>query len=228
MNVDLEKCLVGDAAGLQALVLRMRTAPQAHVRAGFAAEVMSKIGLAEAMGKRSRLSAFLCRPFGPATLFPLAACLVVMLAVCSVFMRPVPAISMANLLACQRQDGSFSQTTAAPYVQAFAVTVLAKDPSSDRAALNQAVEALVRTQSAEGGWANARLSARNVAALSAASDAGVKTALSAYRRGLRYLRTHGIGEMSVAEVVRDAKEAERNLAGGDNGLACSISLAARL
>ena len=164
----------------------------------------------------------------PAALFPLAACLVALLAVASIFFRPVPRFSLEKLVACQRADGSFSSSTAAPYVQAYAVTVLAKDPSADRAALQQAVAALVREQNADGGWASAGLSARNVAALAAASEAGVDAAVRAYRRGVRYLRMHGIGEMSAADLSRDARSAAARLPASDLGIACSVALAARL
>ncbi|MBR3022972.1 MAG: hypothetical protein IKH71_00815, partial [Oscillospiraceae bacterium] len=81
-----------------------------------------------------------------------------------------------------------------------------------------------------GGWANARLSAQNVAALAAATKAGVGMAVPAYRRGRRYLRMHGIGEMTAADLTRDAREAAGRLPlpAADAGLACSAALAARL
>lgn len=129
---------------------------------------------------------------------------------------------------CQRPDGSFSDSSAAPYVQAFAVTGLAKDPSSDRAALDRAVEALVRTQKADGGWGNAALSAWNVTALAQAEAAGVSRAREARRRGLRYLRIHGIGELSASELVREAKDASLRLdRSSDAGLVYSVALASR-
>ena len=221
MNEDIERALNGSDADLRAFVASLRAAPQARVRDGFAAGVMAAIA---AESRRASLR----RWFRPSILFPLAACLVALLAVASLFFRPIPAFSMERLVSCQRADGSFSSSTAAPYVQAFAVTVLAKDPSADRAALEQAVGALVRTQNEEGGWANARLSARNVAALAAATKAGVGMAVPAYRRGRRYLRLHGIGEMTAADVARDAKEATGHLPAADAGLACSVALASRL
>ena len=221
MNEDIEMALNGSDADMRAFVASLRAAPQARVREGFAAGVMA------AVAAESR-RAFLRRWFRPSAIFPLAACLVAMLALASLFSRPVPTFSMEKLMSCQRSDGSFSSSTAAPYVQAFAVTVLAKDPSADRAALEQAVGALVRTQNEEGGWANARLSARNVAALAAATKAGVGMAVPAYRRGRRYLRMHGIGEMTAADLTRDAREAAGRLPSADAGLACSVALASRL
>ena len=221
MNADLEKALNGSDADLRAFVASLRAAPQARVRVGFAADVMAAV---EADVRRASLRGL----FRPAVLFPLAACLVALLAVASLFFRPVPGVSRERLVSCQRSDGSFSSSTAAPYVQAFAVTVLAKDPTANRSALEQAVGALVRTQNEEGGWANARLSAQNVAALAAATKAGVDMAVPAYRRGRRYLRMHGIGEMTAADMARDAQEAIRRLSDADAGLACSVTLAARL
>ena len=221
MNEDIDKALDGADADLRAFVASLRAAPQARVRDGFAAGVMAAIA---AESRRASLR----RWFRPSVLFPLAACLVAMLAFASLLFRPVPTFSMEKLVSCQRADGSFSSSTAAPYVQAFAVTVLAKDPSADRAALEQAVGALVRTQNEAGGWANARLTARNVAALAAAAKAGVARAMPAYRRGRRYLRLHGIIEMSAADMMRDAKEAAGRLPSADAGLACSVALASRL
>lgn len=225
MNADLEMALNGSDADMRAFVASLRAAPQARVRDGFAADVMAAV---EADVRREAFRHSLRGLFRPAALFPLAACLVAMLAFASLFFRPVPGFSREALVSCQRADGSFSSSTAAPYVQAFAVTVLAKDPTANRAALEQAVGALVRTQNEEGGWANARLSAQNVAALAAATRAGVNMAVPAYRRGRRYLRMNGIGEMTAADMARDARDAETRMTGGDNGLACSIALAARL
>ncbi len=220
MNEDIERALNGSDADLRAFVASLRAAPQARVRDGFAAGVMAAV---EAESRRASLRRWL----RPSVLFPLAACLVAMLAFASLFFRPV-GFSREALVSCQRADGSFSSSTAAPYVQAFAVTVLAKDPTANRAALEQAVGALLRTQNEEGGWANARLSAQNVAALAAATRAGVDMAMPAYRRGRRYLRMHGIGEMTAADMARDAQQATGRLSDADVGLACSVTLAARL
>lgn len=221
MNVDLETALNGSNADMRAFVASLRAAPQARVRDGFAADVMSAV---EADVRRSSMR----KLFRPSVLFPLAACLVAMLAFASLFFRPVPGVSRERLVSCQRADGSFSSSTAAPYVQAFAVTVLSRDPASNRTALEQAVGALVRTQNEEGGWANARLSAQNVAALAAATKAGVDMAMPAYRRGRRYLRMHGIIEMTATDITRAAQEATGRLSDADAGLACSVTLAARL
>ena len=67
-----------------------------------------------------------------------------------------------------------------------------------------------------------------VAALAAATRAGVDMAMPAYRRGRRYLRMHGIIEMTAADMAHAAREATARLPDADAGLACSVTLAARL
>lgn len=221
MNEDVEKILNGSDAEFAAFVTALRTAPQAKVSATFTSEVMAKVRL-------SRKTAAYGRGFfQPSLLFPLAACLVALLAIGAIFFRPIPTFSLANLVACQRADGYFTGSAAAPYVQAFAVTVLAKDPTADRRTLDQAVDALVRTQDAAGGWSSRALSARNVAALSVAAKAGVKRAQNAYRKGMRYLRVHGIAEMSAAQLAQAAKDSLARLdAATDPGAVCCLSLCA--
>jgi len=86
----------------------------------------------------------------------------------------------------------------------------------------------VRSQDADGGWGNAALSARNVTALAQAEAAGVARARASHRRGLRYLRMHGIGELSASDLVREAKDAFARLDKScDAGLVYSVSLASR-
>jgi len=223
MSADLERDLLASDDGLRDVVDALRRAPRARVPEGFSARVLARLPRAGGFVR------FRPRFLSPSVLFAAAASLVAVCTFVSLVFRPVPTFSVARLAACQRADGSFSPSSAAPYVQAFAVTVLARDPSSDRAALDLAVDALVRAQDAAGGWGNAALSARNVAALAQAENAGVARARAARRRGLRYLRTHGIGELSAAELVREANDAFARLDGSrDAGLVCSAALAGRL
>ena len=119
MSMEIDMALNGPDADLRAFVASLRAAPQARVRDGFAADVMASVRA------EVRREAFRARLRSPAVLFPLAACLVALLAVASIFFRPVPRFTLAQLVECQRQDGSFSSSTAAPYVQAFAVAALA-------------------------------------------------------------------------------------------------------
>ena len=253
MSADLERDLLEAGDGLRDVVAALRRAPQAHVPEGFAARVLallphegnhpSKEGsLLPQVGGRGRVWV---RRLLPYALLASAASLAIMFASGPfLFRSPAPSQSpntsqaASHQAPCQRQDsssspsqrpdGSFSASSAAPYVQAFAVTGLATTPSPDRAALNRAVDALVRTQGADGGWGNAVLSARNVTALAQAEAAGVPHAREARRRGLRYLRLHGIGEISAPDLAREAKEALSRLAGSrDAGLVCGVSLASR-
>lgn len=222
MSADLERDLLEAGDGLGDVVAALRRAPQARVPEGFAARVMSRL---------PRKGGFVCAKWlSPTVLLAVAASLVAAFVFVSLVFRPAPrAPSAPNLSVCQRSDGSFSASSAAPYVQAFAVAALAKDPSLDRVALDLAVDTLVRTQDAAGGWGNAVLSARNVAALAQAEAAGVARACVPRRRGLRYLRMNGIDELSAAELVREAKDALARLGGvGDPGLVRSTALAARL
>ena len=235
MNADLERDLLEAGDGLGDVVAALRRAPQAHVSEDFAARVRSLLphggGSARVRPRWSAARVLLAAAASLACAFVFVAFLV---------RKPVPpqepVLHLASssrqadgpFPACQRADGSFSSSSAAPYVQAFAVTALAKDPSSDRAALDRAVDALVRTQGADGGWGNAALSARNVAALAQAEAAGVARAHAARRRGLRYLRMHGIGELSAADLARAAKDAFARLDKScDAGLVYSVSLACR-
>lgn len=221
---DIVRALEGSDAEMRAFVASLRAAPQARTAKEFTADVMVAVRAGEAERARRPFWSVLTRL---AAALPVAAGLALLFAVGSVFQRPVPAWTTARLVACQRPDGTFTASSAAPYVQAFAVTVLAKDPTVAPRALDSAVAALVREQNAEGGWANPSLSARNVVALGQAAEAGSVHALQAYRRGMRYLRTHGIGEISLADLVREAKAVSTRLGPSpDDGLACSVALCA--
>ena len=216
MNGDLESELAA-APELRALVESLRSAPQALVGEDFTAGVMAAV-----RAERKRRWPWCLRS---AILLPAAAALAVCLALAGVF-RSQPVYSASYLVACQRSDGLFSESSAAPYMQAFAVTALAKDAKGTKAALDSAVDALVREQNAEGGWANASLSARNVAALQAAATVGATGAGRAYKRGLRYLRTHGIGELTAADFVREARYALARIDQNERALVCGAALCA--
>ena len=224
MNEDLERTLGEMAPHARAIADARRAAPQAVASPDFTARVLPDVRAA-----RTPRWGFL-RRFGFAAAIPAAAGLALLLGVGAVLLgRPAaPDWSAARLVACQRADGTFTASSAAPYVQAFAVTALARDPAGHAAALDSAVGALVREQTAEGGWANAAVSARNVAALRQAAEAGVADARRAYRRGLRYLQSNGIGERTPDDLVREAKDAWARLgASADRGLAGCVALCAR-
>ena len=205
---------------LMAFADALRASPTVRTSEDFTASVMAAVHT-----ERSRMRS---RPpiwRSPWLGVPIAACFALLLALGSVLARSTSAWTPARLAACQQADGSFSRSSAAPYVQAFAVAALAANPSAATEALNTAVSALVRDQTAEGGWANAAISVRNVAALHDAAVVGVEGAQRAYRRGLRYLRLNGIREMSPADLVREAKETRARLdASVDSGVIGSLVL----
>lgn len=223
MNRDVEETL-GTDADLRALVGVLCAAPLARTSDTFTASVMAAV-------RAERASVAHASRWGGLRLVPvlsIAACLALLIALGALLLHPSPVgTTTANLVACQRADGTFSSSSAAPYVQAFAVTALARDSAAAPTALAAAVGALVRDQNAEGGWSSAALSARNVVALREAANVGAAGARGAYKRGLRYLRTHGIGEISSADLVHEAKVASARLdASADRGLSCSVTLCA--
>ncbi len=220
MNMDMERDLAAAGDGMAELVETLRAAPQARVDDGFGDRVMRAV--AEAKGRRSPLlGAFRAGPLVAA-----AAVAALMLAFGSLVFRPAPRYSTAYLVSCQRSDGTFGKGTSAPYAQAFAVKALSSGGKGS-AALSSAVAALVRSQNADGGWGDGSTSARNVAALAAVRTLGVEGAAVAYKRGLRYLRVHGIAEMSAVDLERSARGAMACLgADADRALACSVALCA--
>ena len=211
-------------AAMCAFAAALRAAPQARTADGFTEGVLAAVRAEEA-----RSSAFGARVFARfVAALPIAAALALLCAVGSVFLRPSPPVwTMARLVAHQRPDGTFSSSSAAPYVQAFAVTVLAREPSAAPQAFDSAVKALVREQRADGGWATPALSARNVAALGQAAAAGSSAAQGAYRRGMRYLRARGVAALSADDLAREAKAVAARLGpSADDGLAGCVALCA--
>ena len=83
MNADLEELLEGDAE-TRRLVEVLCRAPQARVAAGFSARVMAEV-------RAQRRRAWLSVP----SVFAAAASLVALLAIGSIFFRPVPKPSLA-------------------------------------------------------------------------------------------------------------------------------------
>ncbi|MBR4654958.1 MAG: hypothetical protein IKO72_16495 [Kiritimatiellae bacterium] len=83
MNADVEELVAGDPDAGR-LVAALRRSPQAHVAAGFSARVMAEV-------RAQRRRAWLSAP----TVFAAAASLVALLAVASIFSRPMPKPSLA-------------------------------------------------------------------------------------------------------------------------------------
>ncbi|MBQ4200497.1 MAG: hypothetical protein II649_11540 [Kiritimatiellae bacterium] len=217
MNDELERDLTAAGGGLLPFAESLRRAPAAHAAPGFAENVMAKVR------RRKRLTWL--RPVAFAAAASAAAAVALTAVVDTSAGKPSEEVLMAH----QRADGSFTASSASPHVQAFAVSALARKGKPAFHALQLAVNALIRSQGADGGWGSAGLSARNVAALSAANAAGLSLARPAYLRGLRYLRTHGIAEMSAADFSREAKDALARIGTSpDVGLMHSAALASRL
>ena len=216
MDNELKKDLAAAGDGLLSFATSLRRAPAAHVAPEFAESVMAQI-------RRKRRLAWL-RPVAFAAAASAAAAVALTAAIDASARKP----SEEALVAHQRADGAFTASSAAPHVQAFAVSALAHKGRPTFHALQLAANALIRSQGADGGWGSPRLSARNVAALAAANAAGMSLARPAYLRGLRYLRTHGIAEMSAADFTRDAKDALARIGPSpDAGLVQSVALASR-
>lgn len=188
---------------LRDVVARLKAAPSAHVSANFHARVMASLDEHALPGERAS------RPFTArmrqrrVPLFPhyrtaiaAAASIVLLLGVASLFRQQVsPSASICNENpAITLADGSRPTASVAPYVQSYAVRALVAEGLVHSEALSRAVAEIVRSQNVDGGWGVPALTARNTAALEVAVRAGNRTALCAWKRGVRHLRTHGIPE----------------------------------
>ncbi len=186
MNKDIE--MLGLELG--AVAARLRAAPSACVRPGFSADVMSAVH-AERIATKGGFFRRLSTP----AIFAAAASLVAVLGVCSLFLAPAPRFSTAaDFPGIGLADGSRVSSGVAPYARAYAVRALASDPSAPSEVLSKAVAEIAASQNADGGWGSPALTSRNVAALAAAVRAGDQAAACAWKRGVRYLRAHGIPE----------------------------------
>ena len=76
---------------------------------------------------------------------------------------------------------------------------------------DEALEAIVTTQRADGSWNNDFLTQQNAAALRASDDERMRVA---YRRAVRYLRTRGLSPLTDAELKARGAFAARTLANG--------------
>ncbi len=225
--METANCKTGPAANEEMLSFAsfLRAAPQAKVSRGFSGRVMSAVRM-ESAGQPRHFA--ICGVFTARKIFAAAASIAVLLGICSLSLKQDEAAAIENLVAHQRADGSFSSSSAAPYVQAFAVRVLAKNPSANTTALKAAVRALVASQNADGSWMNAQVTARNVAALGDVVTLDVEGVRRAYKRGVRYLRTHSISMPSSNEMTAQAQKALAGLATQrDAGLVFPASLCAQ-
>ena len=148
MNDELERDLTAAGGGLLPFAESLRRAPAAHAAPGFAENVMAKVR------RRKRLTWL--RPVAFATAASAAAAVALTAVVDTSAGKPSEEVLMAH----QRADGSFTASSAAPHVQAFAVSALARKGKPAFHALQLAVNALIRSQGADGGWGSAGLLAR--------------------------------------------------------------------
>ena len=214
MNGDLKAQLSEMGPEFAGLAASLGRAAGAGTSPGFTARVMSEISLSERRRRIRRAGWWVAA----------AAAVVAVFAVHGLTPGVKPAVSgLDRLVASQRADGTFSISSAASYVQAFAVQALADSHDARaRAALESAVAALVRSQSGEGGWSSDMQSSYNVAALAAAEAAGVESARIPLRRGLRYLRANGISERPEGSLGKAAAAALKRMAAGSD-FASSLS-----
>ena len=184
MNDDVERL----EPELRAVAARLRAAPQARARPGFAADVMAAVH-----ADRILRFGFFRRINLPA--MSAAAALVALLGAAALSLVPAPRFATAaDFPGIGLADGSRPPQAVAPYVQAYAVCALVGDPKAPSEAISIAVAEIARTQRADGGWGSPALTVRNVAALAAAVKAGYEAGACAWKRGVRHLRAHGIPE----------------------------------
>ena len=197
MNKDVERL---DPA-LREVAARLKAAPQARVSPGFAQGVMAAVH-----SERVTARAGFFRRLNAPAIFAAAAAIVALLGAAALFMAPAPRFATAaDFPGIGLADGSRPSPAVAPYVQAYAVRALASDPSAPSDVLSRAVAEIARAQNADGGWGSPDLTARNVAALALAVRAGDEAAACAWKRGVRYLRAHGIAETDDPFAADDAR-----------------------
>ena len=118
-----------------------------------------------------------------------------------------PALLAASLLVCLGGAWLLLREAApAPALQAAqSAYVLAYSPNAET------VRTIVRTQQADGSWANDFITRQNAAALRLATDEASRIA---YRRAVRYLRAKGLTPLSDTELRARGDYAARQLAQG--------------
>jgi len=208
VNADLES-LLNEAPELRAVVDALRPEEPSERPAAddaFVARVLAAVRRIAGSVREVRVRMPAWAPYATAAVLALAAGFAFRSA------ASAGRLGDRRVLSCRRADGSFSATSAAPWVQAYAIGALAAD-AVDVTALTVAVDALVRDQRADGGWCNDALSVRNTAALLAASRAGVPGTRKAYRRAVRYLHARGIPEISTEELACEGRALGDRLAG---------------
>ena len=106
----------------------------------------------------------------------------------------VAALALAVLYVMPRGGGAAAEVPLTVYTVAYAPT-------------EEALEAIVASQRADGSWSNDFLTRQNAAALRASEDERMRVA---YRRAVRYLRTKGLYPLTDAELKARGEYAARS------------------
>ena len=109
----------------------------------------------------------------------------------------VAALALAVLYVMPRGGGAAAEVPLTVYTVAYAPT-------------EEALEAIVASQRADGSWSNDFLTRQNAAALRASGEDRMRVA---YRRAVRYLRSKGLAPLTDEELRQRGEYAAKTLAG---------------
>ncbi len=109
----------------------------------------------------------------------------------------VAALALAVLYVMPRGGGAAAEVPLTVYTVAYAPT-------------EEALEAIVASQRADGSWSNDFLTRQNAAALRASGEDRMRVA---YRRAVRYLRSKGLSPLTDEELRQRGEYAAKTLAG---------------
>ena len=109
----------------------------------------------------------------------------------------VAALALAVLYVMPRGGSTASEVPLTVYTVAYAPT-------------EEALEAIVASQRADGSWSNDFLTRQNAAALRASDEDRMRVA---YRRAVRYLRSKGLSPLTDEELRQRGEYAAKTLAG---------------
>ena len=109
----------------------------------------------------------------------------------------VAALALAVLYVMPRGGGAAAEVPLTVYTVAYAPT-------------EEALEAIVASQRADGSWSNDFLTRQNAAALRASDEDRMRVA---YRRAVRYLRSKGLSPLTDEELRQRGEYAAKTLTG---------------
>lgn len=207
MNADLSAWLSELDSDEARVVSLVREAPVVSVTSDFTSRVLA------ALPPPSRCERFVaCVRTHRLFIYSACACLLVVLS-CSWGFFCMPRLSSSSeLVSLQQRNGTFTTSSAANYLQAFAVVALLHREASPVDSLERAVKALVHAQGADGQWQNVELTRRNLFALKLAQDKGLTWVRASYLKGVRALRGTGHEELTSAEFQQQSHFVQQRLA----------------